>query len=254
MKTQSIAPQARVILFVDETMFVEGHGFRPVFVVEGEAGFRENGNWPYTGEVGQTSPWFFGPTLDDAKQAVREHNERLGVGEATAFGIVARSMKTKATKLRPSLEGIGVTTPRSAAMIELLGMRLDYDGLALSGDEYKALAKLYGYKREPPTERPPKPEYTEKPNRSYYEKENDVRAHADAVKQWEKWEDPRVLMQAGADRNLTRDAASDGMRLIAWLARYVLPGTDPLKTLIELGIDAGLDVDPSDVTWAESQD
>jgi hypothetical protein len=60
-------------------------------------------------------------------------------------------------------------------------------------------------------------------------------------------------MQAGADRNMVRHAESDGIRLIAWLAKYVPEGEDPLKTLVQLAVDAGWDVDPSDVTWADAE-
>lgn len=92
MRTAKPDPKARMILHVDETMYVEGHGFRPVFVVEGEDGYRDNGTWPYEGKNGQTMPWFFGHTIEMARKLVREHNERLGVSEEEAFKIVARNM------------------------------------------------------------------------------------------------------------------------------------------------------------------
>ncbi len=76
-------------------------------------------------------------------------------------------------------------------------------------------------------------------------------AHKRAVARWERWEDPRPLMQAGADRNMARYAEHDGLRLVAWLARHVPEGGDPLKTLIQLAVDAGWDVPPEDIAWAE---
>lgn len=81
-----------MVLHVDETMHVEGHGFRPVFVVDGESGYRMNGDWPYDGKKGSVMPWFFGPTIEDAKRQVVQHNERLGVSEREAIMIVARAM------------------------------------------------------------------------------------------------------------------------------------------------------------------
>lgn len=81
-----------MILHVDETMVVEGHGFRPVFVIDGEAGFHANGTWPYEGKPGQTCPWFFGPTIEDARRQCNQHNERLGVSEREAVMIVAAAM------------------------------------------------------------------------------------------------------------------------------------------------------------------
>jgi predicted NAD/FAD-dependent oxidoreductase len=47
---------------------------------------------------------------------------------------------------------------------------------------------------------------------------------------------------------------SDGLRLVAWLARYVEPGKDPLRTLVELACQAGWDVDPIDMGWAQGTD
>lgn len=82
----------KIILHVDETMYVEGYGFRPVFVIDGEDGYRENGTWPYEGKPGQTMPWFCGHTIEEARKQVAQHNERLGVDEREAVMIVARSM------------------------------------------------------------------------------------------------------------------------------------------------------------------
>jgi hypothetical protein len=82
----------RQVLHVDETMYVEGHGFRPVFVIEGEEGYHENGTWPYEGKVGQVMPWFFGPTIEDARRQCAQMNERLGISEREAVMIVASAM------------------------------------------------------------------------------------------------------------------------------------------------------------------
>jgi len=82
----------RQVLHVDETMFYEGHGFRPVFVIEGETGYHENGTWPYEDKVGQVMPWFFGPTIEDARRQVAQMNERLGISEREAVMIVALAM------------------------------------------------------------------------------------------------------------------------------------------------------------------
>lgn len=82
----------RQVLHVDETMYVEGHGFRPVFVIEGEQGYRENGTWPYEGKPGQVMPWFFGPTIVEARRQCAQMNERLGISEREAVMIVALAM------------------------------------------------------------------------------------------------------------------------------------------------------------------
>jgi hypothetical protein len=37
---------------------------------------------------------------------------------------------------------------------------------------------------------------------------------------------------------------------MAWLARYVEAGEDPLKTVVGAMVDAGFDVEPADANWA----
>lgn len=121
---------------------------------------------------------------------------------------------------RPTLGseyGSATTTPRSAEMISLLGTGMRHGGVAVSRDEYLRLRDLYGFVEE---------------NRN-----------AKAGK----------LLQAGADRAMFREAELDGLRIVAWLAKYVEPGRDPMKTIVRMAIDAGFDVDPSDVEWIEQE-
>ena len=149
------------------------------------------------------------------------------------------------------MAGSYVTTPQTAEVIELLGSSLSYGGIAFSRDEVRALARLYGFKPEEPHQRPPKPEpvLSEKPLLPW-ERQDAERAHKAALERWEKWVDPSPMHQAGADRNMIRHAEHDGLRLIAWLAKYIPQGADPLRALIQLAMNAGFDVCPSDVSWA----
>lgn len=62
-----------------------------------------------------------------------------------------------------------------------------------------------------------------------------------------------AFLEAGACRDVFRAAEADGLRLIAWLAPFVAKGEDPLKILVQMAIDAGYDVDPSDVAWSEEE-
>jgi len=64
-------------------------------------------------------------------------------------------------------------------------------------------------------------------------------------------EDP--LMHAGATSNLFKHATDDGIRMVAWLSKYLPAGQDPLRTLIEMAIELGFEVDPEDVKYAELQ-
>jgi hypothetical protein len=57
-------------------------------------------------------------------------------------------------------------------------------------------------------------------------------------------------MQAGADRNTFRHAEADGLRVVAWMARFIPEGEDPLRHVIQIFAEAGFDVDPEDLAWA----
>lgn len=157
---------------------------------------------------------------------------------------------------RPTVApGSVVTTPLAATMIRLLGPGQRSGPVTFSPSETEALNKLYGFKKEKVPEKRAKPTLKVKPNALPYEQRDAEEAHKKAVASWER-EDPREvqrLMQAGADRNMARYAEEDGLRLVAWLAKHVQPGEDPLKTLIQLAVDAGWDVDPEDTSWAEAE-
>lgn len=159
---------------------------------------------------------------------------------------------------RPTTDGhngSNVTTPHAASMMQLLGSGAVAGGVALSRDEFSSIKKLYGFKAEKPNKKPPPPVAPVREDfDSTYKFEDAVRKHEAALKAHERWEDPRPLMQAGADRNAIREAECDGLRLLAWLAKFVPTGEDPLKTLIQATADAGWDVDPADIEWAETED
>lgn len=152
-----------------------------------------------------------------------------------------------------------VTTPLSATMITLMGPDLSSGGVTLTRSESRAIKDLYGYKKEKPTERPPEPIPPKPPGPSAGPE--DARAyrqlkdkHDGAMVNWQKWQDPLPLMQAGAARNAIRDAQVDGLRLLAWIAKYVEPGHDPLKTLVQFATEAGMPVCSEDVEWADEDD
>lgn len=155
---------------------------------------------------------------------------------------------------RPTTDGSHgsvTTTPMAATMVALLG-GYQRNGVTLSNDEFKAVQRLYGFTPEKPNVKPPPPA---EPNRddfpTVWEYNEAKRKHEAALAAHAKWQDPQPFMQAGADRNAFRLAEVDGLRLLAWFARYLQPGDDPLRVLVQMAIDAGWDVDPSDVTWAQ---
>jgi hypothetical protein len=152
-----------------------------------------------------------------------------------------------------------VTTPLSATMIELLGPGLASGGIVLTRSESQAIEDLYGYKKEEPSKRPPEPTPPTPPGPS--SGPDDARAYRrlmeeydKAMVKWRKWEDPLPLMQAGAARNAIRDAQVDGLRLLAWIAKYVEPGHDPLKTLVQFAAEAGMPVSSEETEWADTEE
>lgn len=147
----------------------------------------------------------------------------------------------------------GSTTPSAETVNTLLGSGIRYEGVVLTREETEHLQKLYGYKEEQPQKRPNRPVEPKRTDYGHYEYEDAIRLYKRQVKAWEQWEDSSKLMQAGADRNMLRHAAHDGLRIIAWLAKYVEPGQDPLKEIVKMIVDRGYDVEPSDVSWAEEE-
>lgn len=149
---------------------------------------------------------------------------------------------------RATNAGTTVTTPASALLVGMLGGH-SRAGITLSDSEKRWIDRLYGYTPEPKRERGARPE--PKPVEGSYEERAKIeRANKRAEQAWEDWKDPSALMQAGADVNAFRHAAADGLRMVAWIARYLTPGDDPLKALVQLASGAGWDVDPSDLAWA----
>jgi hypothetical protein len=73
--------------------FVPEQGFRACVCIEGETGYRPTGNWPYHGRVGETMPYFWGLSLDEAEQAAKKQNERLGLTEKDVAIIIASTMR-----------------------------------------------------------------------------------------------------------------------------------------------------------------
>lgn len=111
----------------------------------------------------------------------------------------------------------GITTPRAAHMIALLGGGARSKGVLLTKTELEHVKRLYGFKNE------------------------DLSTNEGK------------LMHAGMTRNAFRHLEGDGARMLAWFARYVPAGADPLKHLVQIVSEAGLDVEGEDVEWAYAE-
>lgn len=149
-----------------------------------------------------------------------------------------------------------LTTPRASVMMQLLGSHL-YKGISMTPDEFRAIQKLYGFKPEPPVEKPAPPVAPQKEDfkgeHANWDYQDALRRHEQALKAHENWQSPQEFLQAGADRNAMKHAEADGLRIIAWLAKFVPVGEDPLKTVVQLASDAGYDVDSEDLSWAQEE-
>lgn len=93
--TEALQQGARFCYHIPADAYVEGQGFRVSLVVEGVAGHYPTGDWPYTGGVGQSMPWFWGVTLGEARGLCANYNMRLGLSEADVSEIISASMAVK---------------------------------------------------------------------------------------------------------------------------------------------------------------
>jgi len=158
---------------------------------------------------------------------------------------------------RPKVENLSqVTTPLAAKLIQLLGLGATCGSVAMTRGEFEAVKRLYGFKKELPNKKPDPPKAPDPNNypKDSWTYEEALRKHKDAIRQHEGWKDPQRFMQAGADRNALRAAEADGLRLLAWIAKFVPAGEDPLAHLVQAAIAFGWDVDPEDVEWANDQE
>lgn len=74
--------------FVDETMYVDGKGYRPSVVIEGHPGHFPNGG-------GDVEPWYWGQNLEVARQICRDRNANMGLSPEDVERIIASSMQAK---------------------------------------------------------------------------------------------------------------------------------------------------------------
>lgn len=117
---------------------------------------------------------------------------------------------------RPGYPTTLFTTPQAMKWAQLLGYTRQ-GPVSITGDEKRALGRLYGFTKEEPGP-------------------------------------DKIMREAGADRNLFRHAESDGLRLVAWLAKYLEPGEDPVTFVIKMLAYEGIDVPAEDLAWAEGNE
>jgi hypothetical protein len=78
---------ARWCYYVPDDANYDGNGFVPSLVVEDVPG-----HVPMTGSGVGASPWYWGKTIEDAREACERKNVKLGISKVSAAEIVASSM------------------------------------------------------------------------------------------------------------------------------------------------------------------
>lgn len=150
--------------------------------------------------------------------------------------------------------------PSDKLSLDLLGPGGEFNGVTFTLDQVRRLRIVYKFNNGKRVE-------------AWIEEAR--KGHLQAVAQWEKMRDEtlakygrfnerpplpfdadglRRLYATADDRNVFRLAERDGLRVLAFLARYLNAGEDPLKLVIRLAADADYDVSPDDVEWADEVD
>ena len=107
----------------------------------------------------------------------------------------------------------GASDPDAATILKILGGE-SYEGNVFTKSQVQQLARVYGFDLSTASSQAPE------------------------------------LERAANVRNLMRHVKSDGMRLMAILAKWCEPGEDPVKVLVRMAADNGYDVGCL-VGWAE---
>ena len=159
-------------------------------------------------------------------------------------------------------------TPMTQTMIDLMGRGAHHGAVYFSRSQTEALQRFYDFdpQRDIDTVEETLQAAYEKARDEYEDRkalwDSDKRAYK-ATYGWDATA-PRVprpptpliieklgrLQHAGAGRNLMRFVERDGLRLMAFLSRYLEQGEDPVKLVAQLCIDAGYDV-PDVSDWLE---
>jgi hypothetical protein len=160
---------------------------------------------------------------------------------------------------RPTTKDRSVcATPVDAKLIQLLGGSRQ-DGVVFTTDQVRALETLYGFNFKEAAEGATA--YAEERHQKAVEDHEAFMADPD-VSAWAKRDRkaPKPPSQsisefivAGSERNMFRAVKEDGMRAIALFSKFLEPGQDPVKLLVQLMDQAGWDVGDH-VEWAYDEE
>ena len=85
----------RIMYYIPDDAYIPDRGYRVSLVLEGEAGHRPTGTWPYRGRAGETLPYFWGHDIAEARAAARRINASMGLTEDDEVAVLASSMVAK---------------------------------------------------------------------------------------------------------------------------------------------------------------
>lgn len=151
-------------------------------------------------------------------------------------------------------------TPGNKNEMALLGSGPGHRNFYPTRDQYRALKKVYGVHDEPLPGPVPLPEKPDTSGISPMAREQALKDWERRVRDVEKLNTPagrksfQDFNEAGAARNIFRHVEHDGLRMVAWLSRYMEPGEDPVKVLVRMASEAGFDVPPEDYGWAVGEE
>lgn len=147
------------------------------------------------------------------------------------------------------------STPSAEQSIAFFGGN-SHGPVTVSNTQFKALAKVY--------------QFTDNLSRVETAREEHKKAHAWRVAKYEEskkawnpeappketpFDEKAVLrfLDAGVVRDVFRETERDGIRIMAFLAKFVEPGQDPVKLIVQMASDCGYDVDPADFEWSQEE-
>lgn len=141
--------------------------------------------------------------------------------------------------------GMRAATKSDACTISLLGGRSHSAGVTLTRDQWARLGKFYSYDLSPdgPPVPPPAEPKRPAPSSGWYAEQDYERA----VRDWRlacARHDPQGIHKfhlAGAELNLDRFVAADGVRVMALLSGFLEDGQDPVALVAQLLAGAGYD-------------
>jgi hypothetical protein len=115
-------------------------------------------------------------------------------------------------------------------LIDILG-GITFEGNTITHEQVRNFSEFYGYKID---------------IKKLYIEPSSPRSKKQYPR---KEEDPEVLFHAGSFRNMTREIINDGIRVMAFLSKYLDKNEDPVNLVAKAFINAGYDV--TDELWDE---